>query len=356
MAWNGSGVFSVPADSNYPAVAGTTIRAAQLNAIVGTLVTGLNNVLCKDGQVPATANLPMGGFRHTGAHDAVSRSDYATYGQVVDAMQIAKFNSADDTGGTVNMFVVNPSPAYTAYSNYMSITFRAGTTNTGACMINVNGLGWVYITFADGSALLPGAIVAGELVELVMWGGAFALINSRYGYYSTYAANSVTVNAADNSTAIATTAFVRSYLPVGSIILWYGSVGSIPAGWRLCDGGNGTPNLSNRMVVSQGSLFGVGATGGLFDSTLPSHTHNISIGDPGHGHSLNGDRIWGQARSGSGTLSAGFVGGSPVSYIDGINNNTTGISASADWQGVSPSWNNMPPYYALCYIMKVAYL
>jgi len=79
--------------------------------------------------------------------------------------------------------------------------------------------------------------------------------------------------------------------PAGGIIMWNGSVGSIPSGWVLCNGSNGTPDLRDRFVVGAGSTYAVGATGGSADTTLVSHSHTFSattsgVGD--HTHSLFG--------------------------------------------------------------------
>jgi hypothetical protein len=61
-------------------------------------------------------------------------------------------------------------------------------------------------------------------------------------------------------------------VPVGGIILWSGSVASIPTGWQICDGTNGTPDLRDRFVVGAGSSYAVGATGGSTTKDV-SHTH-----------------------------------------------------------------------------------
>jgi len=53
-----------------------------------------------------------------------------------------------------------------------------------------------------------------------------------------------------------------SAIPAGTIAIWSGSVASIPSGWYLCNGANGTPNLRDRFVVGAGSSYAVGATGG----------------------------------------------------------------------------------------------
>jgi len=82
--------------------------------------------------------------------------------------------------------------------------------------------------------------------------------------------------------------------PSGGIVMWSGSVASIPSGWYLCDGNNSTPDLRNRFVVGAGSSYAVGATGGADSVTLttneiPSHNHSGSTGSAGsHSHTYSG--------------------------------------------------------------------
>jgi hypothetical protein len=52
-------------------------------------------------------------------------------------------------------------------------------------------------------------------------------------------------------------------IPSGSIIIWSGSIGSIPVGYYLCNGSNGTPDLRDKFVVGAGSTYAVGNTGGF---------------------------------------------------------------------------------------------
>jgi len=94
-----------------------------------------------------------------------------------------------------------------------------------------------------------------------------------------------TANLGSNTTQLATTAFVAAGLsaliPTGVITLWSGSIISIPSGWVLCNGSNGTPNLQDRFVVGAGSTYAVNAIGGAntvtLDATMiPAHTHTVS--------------------------------------------------------------------------------
>jgi hypothetical protein len=68
-------------------------------------------------------------------------------------------------------------------------------------------------------------------------------------------------------------------IPTGGIIMWSGSIASIPACWHICDGTAGTPDLRNRFVMGAGSTYAVGATGGNATHTntvaeMASHTHD----------------------------------------------------------------------------------
>jgi len=67
-------------------------------------------------------------------------------------------------------------------------------------------------------------------------------------------------------------------IPRGIIVMWSGSVSSIPQGWLLCDGSNGTPDLRERFVLGASTDAGIGNTGGntsiaLTVPQLPAHSH-----------------------------------------------------------------------------------
>lgn len=83
MPFNGSGTFVSLSAPDFPAVPGTLILASAFNANMNDVFNnGLTKCVTRDGQSPATANLPMGGFRHTGVGNAVADTDYAAFGQV----------------------------------------------------------------------------------------------------------------------------------------------------------------------------------------------------------------------------------------------------------------------------------
>jgi len=135
-------------------------------------------------------------------------------------------------------------------------------------------------------------------------------------------------------------------IPAGGIFLWSGSIGSIPAGYVLCNGSNGTPDLRDRFVVGAGSTYAVDATGGSADAIVVSHTHTTTVTDPGHTHSYNQPVF-----SGGNSQSGGGVN-QFVSSAATTGSNTTGITVTNSSSGTSGTNANLPPYYALCYIMK----
>lgn len=141
-----------------------------------------------------------------------------------------------------------------------------------------------------------------------------------------------------------------SSVPTGVITMWSGSIGSIPAGWALCNGTNGTPDLRDRFVIASGGSYAVGSTGGSADAIVVTHTHTATsvVTDPGHFHVLTPPlvNITGP--------NYGAPGGSSWGNDFFTDPAVTGITVATTNQstGASGTNANLPPYYALAYIMK----
>lgn len=182
---------------------------------------------------------------------------------------------------------------------------------------------------------------------------------------------------------------VANAVPAGIVVMWSGAVVDIPAGWVLCDGTGGSPVLTDRFIVGAGGGFAVGASGGAAThshaNTLDNsaaHTHALTINGhaltqaelPAHTHltAKSGSAI-GVLTSGN-TISQQSAGGGDEEYsLDGVGSTpdvglTSSVgsgsdhshTASAADDGVhnhtvnNASASSYPPYYALCYIMRVA--
>lgn len=140
-------------------------------------------------------------------------------------------------------------------------------------------------------------------------------------------------------------------IPIGVIVIWSGATNNIPNGWQLCNGTNGTPDLRNRFVVGAGSTYSVGNTGGeathtLTKNEMPSHNHNLLETPVGNG---TANKLW--FSSDNQTLARSID-----RQAGGSQNAATMLMSSILMSntGNSQPHNNLPPYYALCYIMKIA--
>ncbi len=181
------------------------------------------------------------------------------------------------------------------------------------------------------------------------------------------------------------TNLVNSFVPVGGIIMWSGTIAQAEAltNWAICDGQNGTPDLRDKFVLGVGSsvaasVASVDDTGGdnsitLSEGQMPSHNHDIT--DPGHGHGITDN---GHTHQGRGLTLNNIFGGVGITLGSGqgyqvgcrndnvnfnnanttnstgitISNNSAGITSQA--KGSGSSIDIRSSYFALCYIMRVS--
>jgi hypothetical protein len=170
-----------------------------------------------------------------------------------------------------------------------------------------------------------------------------------------------------SNTALATTSFVHGVIPYGAIIMWSGAIVAIPIGWTLCDGNNGTPDLRNRFVVAAGGSYVVGAVGGAASSSATTsaagaHTHGGATGStsltiqqmPAHTHSLpQAVQTTADGSSWSSHKAFNNVGSISTTNSTGGGQGHNHSIASEGNHVHSLSVAIIPPYYALCFIMKV---
>lgn len=165
MPYNGAGGFAPPAGAPYPAVGGTTILASQFNTIINDLCNqGLANCVTRDGQSPALASLPMGGFKHTNVALAVAATEYARYDQLQSGSAIWCGNAT----GTANAINISPAPAITAYVAGQSFLFKATATNNAATTIQINGVASPPAAQNNGAALVGGEIINGRWYRVTL--------------------------------------------------------------------------------------------------------------------------------------------------------------------------------------------
>jgi microcystin-dependent protein/predicted nucleic-acid-binding Zn-ribbon protein len=186
---------------------------------------------------------------------------------------------------------------------------------------------------------------------------------------------STTPTTGDNTTKVATTAFVQTALAnatiSGSIQMW--PTASAPTGWLICDGsavsrttyatlygvigttfgvGDGSttfnlPNYQGRSPLGASTAYSLTTTGGSADAVVVSHTHTATVTDPGHNHVLPY------------TIPIYTIGGSsgPNNTFGIVSNpattsNTTGVTVANSTTGSSGTGANLQPYLAINFIIK----
>jgi hypothetical protein len=136
-------------------------------------------------------------------------------------------------------------------------------------------------------------------------------------------------------------------LLLGAIVIWSGSIASIPAGWQLCNGTNGTPDLRNRFILGAGDVYAVNATGGQTDGIIVSHNHGGSLNTAGsHTHTGGGST----GGSGTGGWARYQISGTFSSSYNGDHSHT----GTTQTTGSSLTNTNLPPYFALAYIQQIS--
>jgi len=168
-----------------------------------------------------------------------------------DALEALQTNSS---GGSQPP---SPEPFQWWYdTNSRQLKIRNGSNNGWVTVLTLN-VGENAVSSVEGATLTQLGITAtaGEINKLDGVTASTAEINKLDGTTaSTADLNTITGLSTPNGAAL---------IPPGGIIMWSGGIASIPAGWALCNGQNGTPDLRDRFVVGAGGSYGVGERGGL---------------------------------------------------------------------------------------------
>lgn len=199
-----------------------------------------------------------------------------------------------------------------------------------------------------------------------------------------------------------------SAIPPGFIGMWSGSIADIGvgplAGWRLCDGGGGTPDLRNRFILGAGTVAtgtlnpnataSTSAAGGhtpaigattLTAAQIPAHVHAVNLtgndtattsSAGSHAHAINGKLLLNSGGASEYGAGSNGLDASPTTALAGahthtvtvsvnINGNTSSIGSGASHTHTatavpdhshtitSVNLRDALPFYALAYIMKL---
>ena len=243
--------------------------------------------------------------------------------------------------------------------------------STANLILTLNGIvlenGTDYTATSGTSIVLTVGAAAGDELNVIAFKSFTAtdMVSATTG--GTFNGN-VTVN----GTLAATTFSGVTTVPIGGIIMFSGTISSLDAAWAICDGTNGTPNLTDTFVMGTATQSEIGDTGGSADAIVVNHTHSASTNSAGN-HSHTGSTSSAgnhrhSATSGSGTSSGGRAADTSNSgatiytnyagaHTHSFTTNSTGShshTVTVNGAGSSGTNANLPPYYKLAYIMRVS--
>lgn len=291
----------------------------------------------------------------TGTSRLIYTDGLGSTASVFDFTSFLSMSSPTITGGTINGATVGITAAAAAAFTTLSSSSLATLSSLTTAAATISG-GTVNGTPIGGSSASTGAFTtlstsgAATLASAVM-NGQLGLGGANYG-----TAGQVVV-----SQGAGVAPAWGSGFPSGGIILWSGSIVSIPSGWLLCNGTSGTPDLRDRFVVGAGTTYAVGATGGnatitLTEAQLPAHTHTFSATTSTTGAHTHTEQNYSSNGTGDGSgpgasCCGGTIENSGVQTLSSGNHSHT-VSGTTSSIGSGSAVENRPPYYALAYIMK----
>lgn len=206
-------------------------------------------------------------------------------------------------------------------------------------------------TLVDGKAATGHNHTISEIINLQ------STLNSKSNTDHTHNDKYYTQAQIDSKLSGASVAFVK-----GMIMMWSGAANTIPSGWALCNGRNGTPPLQDKFIVCAGSTYPAGLSGGsathrhsasitLTAKDIPAHRHRFSgddrMNEGPYSTQISGTPDCGSSGQGGGGnfLTDGQIFDSKGEYANLLSEKTKHFNTET-----APS---LPPYYALCYIMKL---
>ena len=337
-------------------------------------------------------NLTVRGVQTIGTNDPYSLYAYSGVGlfhQVdtnrpvggVSMLQIRRnlFNNTLLPNGQVFGTAASPEREYRNYPNGLEITTvkgaagPSGTPNKSVALLvastsNIySGPTSGFFVSDDGKNVSIGGFID-YTVALNVVGTVNATTSVTTPTVNTTTINTTTLNASNLNVSGSISG--GGSIPIGGIIAYYGTVSGLPPTFRLCDGNNGTPNLTDRFIIG-GSNYSYSA-GGQQSATsavtinqghLPKHTHSFSggtfstssAGSHSHSYRMDGNGGGGSSFDPAGNVNSGYSNNS--GGIEPAGDHTHTIDLSSASVGDGGFANNPLPiykYYILAYIMRVS--
>lgn len=174
----GNGTYTLPSGIN-PVVTGTLITSNWANTTLSDVAAALTASIAKDGQTVPIANLPMGGFRHTGVGAPTARDQYASLGFVQDASHV-RLTSVNVIGSAITGILIGGDNTYAVGQLFELIPNIA--VGASPVTLSVNGGPITPVVNPTGTPLAAGDLAAGK-PYILMYNGASFVISGGIGEY-----------------------------------------------------------------------------------------------------------------------------------------------------------------------------
>lgn len=164
----------------------------------------------------------------------------------------------------------------------------------------------------------------------------------------------------------------EGWVPVGGIIMWSGAFADLPDNWHLCDGTDGTPDLTDKFILGTNTEGDVGATGGSYQHkhapgglALVAASAGTPAGTVDSAGSNTNAHTTTAVQSGAGTT---VVTGPATHTVDGHTHGFTGAplgththtfdaagktAVNEDLAGSTDIEDVLPPFYRLAFIQRI---
>lgn len=261
---------------------------------------------------------------------------------LADAVAPSGFNICDGTSGTPNLV--------DKYLKGATTGGNAGTTGGGTT--NTHSITHTHTTSHDHAGATSGG--GTDATRNTNAGGGSVVLP---GHTHTVTLNAATPTLSDTLSLVTTEtvepaytkllaiqAASQSLIPRNIIAMWLGTLSTIPAGWILCDGTNGTVDMRERHLKITGTVGSVGETGGSNTHTHTSQNHDHA--GVSHSHTApNATHSGTNAPEGSSGLEATAVTGT----VHGVSTDSVNLVVNTG-STTADSSNNEPPYRTVAFI------
>ena len=216
MSYNGSGVYTLPGAA---LANGEIVSATENNTFRNDVATALNTAWTRDGQAPATANIPMGTHKFTGLAAGTGNGDSVRFEQLPSATNLLPVTAGGTGVGTLTGIVkgdgTNAFAAATAGTDYAKPNTASTWSASQRGTLTTDNDGSFDQSVTNNFVCTPTGTFALTFTNHTAGQSGYVLLVNTGGYAIT-AASTTKVGASTLATISAAGTYLLSYLDNGT--------------------------------------------------------------------------------------------------------------------------------------------